>query len=295
MVASRLRTARRLAVPLCFGFGSVSALQPRKTFLITGATDGIGRFTAMQLGRDGHHVLVHGRNAAKVAKAVADVEAAGGTADGLVADLSLVSETKRLGLQVAQKYASLDGLLNNAGTFDGDYTGSRVVTAEGHEYSLAVNVLAPFVLTSYLLENVRKSGAGRILLTSSMSMGEGSSLDDLEGEKRWSAHGAYSLSKLCDAMIAFELSARYADARLCVNTFDPGTVNTKMLASGWGNCGIPVSSATRSYKMLTEEEWGTKTGQCFGASPDREVRDPALRKKLWADLERLTGAKYPPP
>ena len=96
------------------------------------------------------------------------------------------------------------------------------------------------------------------------------------------------------AMVAFELHARYGDPpRLCVNTMDPGTVNTKMLLAGWGRCGIPVHQATRSYDMLTKPEWGTKSGECAAASPDRECADAALRRRLWDDLTALTGAEYP--
>ena len=69
-------------------------------------------------------------------------------------------------------------------------------------------------------------------------MGCPDALSDLQCERRWSDHRAYSLSKLCCAMVAFELHARYGDPpRLCVNTMDPGTVNTKMLLAGWGRCG----------------------------------------------------------
>jgi len=205
-----------------------------------------------------------------------------------------LDDVRRLGTEIAGTFDSIDGLLNNAGTFSGDYTGKRVATADGHEYSLAVNVLAPFLLTSLLLDRVRASGAGRVLVTSSISMGSGDALDDLDCEDQWSEHRAYSLSKLCCAMIAMELHERYGDApKLCVNTMDPGTVNTKMLIAGWGRCGIPVAQATTSYKMLSTDEWGQKSGECHGAWMDAECRDPAARKKLWEDLTRMTGAVYP--
>ncbi|KAJ8605078.1 hypothetical protein CTAYLR_000344 [Chrysophaeum taylorii] len=220
---------------------------------------------------------------------------AGGSADGFVADLSSLAAVRELGRAVAAKYERLDGLLNNAGTFDGDYAGKRVATVDGNEYSLAVNVLAPFLLTSLLFDRILAAPKARILFTSSISMGCGDALDDLQCDRRWSGHRAYSLSKLCDAMLAFELHARYGDPpKLCVNTMDPGTVNTKMLLAGWGMCGIPVSSATRSYEMLTSDAWGRKSGEIAGARPDAEVNDPAKRATLWGDCERLTGAVYPP-
>ena len=130
---------------------AMAAVQQPRTFLVTGSTDGIGKFTASKLAQAGHAVIVHGRNAQKVAAVAKEI----GAADAFVADLSLMSEVRRLGTEVAAKYPKLDGLLNNCGTFDGDYTGKRVVTSEGNEYTLAVNVLAPFLLTSLLLPNVR--------------------------------------------------------------------------------------------------------------------------------------------
>merc|ERR1719379_606419 len=173
-----------------------------------------------------------------------------------------MSEVRRLGEEVAAQFPAIHGFLNNAGTFDGDYTGRRVVTSEGNEYSLAVNVMAPFLLTSLLLGNVRASGAGRILITSSVSKGSGDALSDLQLEKGWSGHRAYSLSKLCDAMMIAEMHERYGDApRLCFHTMDPGTVDTKMLRAGWWLGGASVRTATKSFRMLTEDSFQEHSGQ----------------------------------
>ena len=285
-----MRTAARLV-----GMATVAAAAKpsAKIYVVTGATDGIGRLTAQKLGQDHHHVAVHGRTQSKVDAVVAEVEQNGGSARGFVADLSSMKDVRRLGNEIAEAYDRIDGLLNNAGTFSGDYTGKRVVTEEGNEYSLAVNVLAPFLLTSLLLDRVRASGNGRILVTSSMSAGAADALSDLQCEK-WSEHRAYSLSKLCCAMIAMELNARYGDPpSLCIHTMDPGTVNTKMLIAGWGRCGIPVAQATRSYHMLVDESYGRSSGECAGTGLNREAKDPGARRKLWEDLTELTGASYP--
>mmetsp|Transcript_20918 Transcript_20918/g.67387 ORF Transcript_20918/g.67387 Transcript_20918/m.67387 type:complete len:272 (+) Transcript_20918:214-1029(+) len=268
--------------------------------MITGSTDGIGKFTAQKVARDGHRVLVHGRSREKVEAVVATLRRSGGTAEGFVADLSSLAEVRSLGAAVLSylEDAPLHGLLCNAGTFDGDYTGKRLATVDGNEYSLAVNVLAPFLLISLLLQTVRASGAGRVLVTSSISMGSADALDDLQCLARWSAHRAYSLSKLCDAMLIMELHERYGGSPqkdLSFLTMDPGTVNTKMLEAGWGRCGIPVTSATRSYELLCTKEYEGRSGEIIGAWPDREVSDHKKRAKLWDDLVRLTGAVYPPP
>ena len=141
---------------------------------------------------------------------------------------------------------------------------------------------------------MRASGAGRILITSSISKGAADALDDLQCETRWDMHRAYSLSKLADAMLVFELHDRYGDApRLVFNTMDPGTVNTKMLQRGWGMCGIPVSQATTSFKMLTDERWGAVSGEANGCGTAPQMRDPAARRALWERCVELTGAVYP--
>jgi len=141
-----------------------------KTFLVTGATDGIGLATCDQLVRAGNTVLVHGRSPDKVQRVVAELNSLrADAAVGYVADLSSMAAVRRLGAEVAAANPALDGLLNNAGSFDGDYTGERVVTEDGNEYTLAVNVLAPFLLTSLLLPALRASGAGRVVISSSVS------------------------------------------------------------------------------------------------------------------------------
>ncbi|KAJ1639647.1 putative short-chain dehydrogenase [Pavlovales sp. CCMP2436] len=278
----------------------VASSAPR-TFLVTGSTDGIGRFTATQLAKAGHTVLVHGRSAEKVARVVTEVRACGAASvDGFVADLSLCSEVRRLGSEVLARHPVLDGLLNNAGTFDGDYTGSRVVTAEGNEYSLAVNVAAPFLLTSLLLPALRKSAHARVLFTSSMSQGSAGVLDDPQMEKGWEGHSAYSFSKLANAMLAVEMHARYADPpRLTVNTMDPGTVDTKMLRAGWWSGGSSVETATASYWLLTDPRLAETSGKYFvehGQSrASATVNDADKRRRLWEYLAELTGAAWTPP
>mmetsp|Transcript_12164 Transcript_12164/g.27814 ORF Transcript_12164/g.27814 Transcript_12164/m.27814 type:complete len:276 (-) Transcript_12164:172-999(-) len=263
-----------------------------RVYLVTGATDGIGEFTAGLLAKERATVLVHGRNPAKVEKLVARLsgEHPKARVHGFIADLSNMTEVRKLGTEVAAQFPAIHGLLNNAGTFAGDYTGKRKVTDEGNEYSLAVNVMAPFLLTSLLLDNVRASGAGRILITSSISAGSNDALKDIQCERGWSDHRAYELSKLCDAMILMELHERYADPpRLCFHTMDPGTVDTKMLRAGWGR-GAPVNTATTSFEMLTEDHFGLTSGEgksyCCGEGK-------ASRQKLWAQLEAMTAAQYP--
>lgn len=261
-----------------------------RVFLITGATDGIGEFTAELLAKEKCTVLVHGRNPDKVSRVVNSLTRFSPNIHGFVADLCLMTEVRRLASEVSDRFPVIHGLLNNAGTFAGDYTRTRKVTAEGNEYSLAVNVLAPFLLTSLLFDNVKASGCGRVIITSSISAGSNDALRDLQCERKWSDHRAYELSKLCDAMMAMELHNRYGNPpRLCFHTMDPGTVDTKMLRAGWGR-GPSVRTATTSFEMLVQDEFqitsGSGNSYCCGEGEQS-------RKRLWQELEKLTGAVYP--
>ena len=105
-------------------------VQGSKVVLVTGSTEGIGLATAHQLCAKGVTVLVHGRTSLKVQAVVDALKEKGGLATGYTADLSSMAEVRRLGAEVAAAWPSLDGLLNNAGSFDGDYTGKKVVTPE---------------------------------------------------------------------------------------------------------------------------------------------------------------------
>jgi len=222
-----------------------------------------------------------------------------GGAFGYVADLSSLADVRRLGKEISAAWPALDGLCNNAGSFDGDYTGARVASTDGNEYTLAVNVLAPFLLTSLLLPNLRASGAGRVVISSSVSMGAADALSDLQLSSGYSAHRAYSLSKLCDAMLSHELHARYADPpRLTFNTMDPTAqcglgCDTKMLRSGWGAWGAPPSSSTISAEMLSAPRWATVSGSGFASR--REVQSSPMRARLWEQCAQLTGATWPEP
>lgn len=281
----------RASLLLC----AMSSVSSAKTFLVTGSTSGIGHFTATRLAKDGHRVLVHGRSQEKVDAVVSELAP---LAEGFVADISEMAGVRALASAVLSRHPKLDGLLNNAGTFDGDYTGSRRVTADGNEYSLAVNVCAPFLLTSLLLPALRASGCARLLFTSSLSQGAPDALDDLQLERGWSAHRAYSFSKLANAMIAMEVHARFGKPpELTVNTMDPGTVDTKMLRAGWWSGGRSVQTATASHYLLTEPSLQETSGQYFvehrPSRADAQAYDEGARAKLWDELVELTGASWP--
>lgn len=280
-----------------------------RTFLVTGATSGIGRFTAELLAKAGCKVLLHGRDEKKLIHMmkVFNREIPGCRMDAFQADLSLMSEVRELASEVASRHPVIHGILHNAASMDGDFRGKRKLTKEDNEHSMAVNALAPFLLTSLLMENVQASGAGRVVFSSSTTMGKGSFLDDLCCERAWSGNHAYTLGKLCNSMVAQEMHEHFGDApRLCVHAINPGVVDTKLMRHGasWGRGRrtgrkwrttfglLPhVRTATASFEALTKNRFQEVSGLQVEGSPS-EVNDPAKRARLWEDLEAITGATW---
>lgn len=282
-----------------------SSSSPRSIF-ISGSTDGIGRHTAKKLASDGNHLLVHGRKPG-VGKELCQelVDRGASKVKYFNADLNDLREVERLADEIkdycaASTSGSLDVLINNAGIFDPPLPAK---SAQGYDQTLAINVLAPFVLTRRLLPLIAASTdkCPRIITTSSISQSWSMPpLDDLFdiNDKPVSAHRAYSDSKLCDHLFTEQLSnilKAQEDERLkrikCL-TMDPGTVNTKMLLAGWGACGIPVSRADNTYKLATEYGAKQESGSGhFGVGRRQPERGSTL-KDLWQRLEQSTDCTY---
>lgn len=225
---------------------STLAFESRGAALVTGATDGIGVTTAKNLARLHFDVLIHGRDEQRIQKARETVQSFVGSDSRSkivtlpAADLSTVQGARTLASDVVRtcQEQGLDlkvVLMNNAGVFSKEH----VVTSEGTELTFAVNVVAPFVITSRLLPLLLEGNEKRIVIASSISQcSKIRDWDDMAYQRRsYSAHSAYSESKLLDAMLTVEFAERFKSHnigtdRLTVNCLDPGTVNTKMLYQG---------------------------------------------------------------
>ena len=299
----QLRAARRR---LC-GAARASAValpsQSGRVVLVTGATDGIGRHTAMRLAAAGAELLVHGRSASRVDATVAALRSAGGRARGFVADLSSLDEARRLAREVAAAAPALHCVVNNAGVF-APAGERRALTPDGLETTFAVNVAAPFLLGAALLPQLRAAPGGGVLVnTASIShagVARALPLEELQGESRFSAHRAYALSKLCVVMLTLaqprRLAASSDAAARAVRavTLDPGTVNTKMLLAGWGACGMDVADADDTAWAATAA--AARSG-CYyvgrrAATPDAPARDEAAQEALWQRLVAITDAQF---
>jgi NAD(P)-dependent dehydrogenase (short-subunit alcohol dehydrogenase family) len=283
-----------------------SALRPAA--LITGSTDGIGLTTAKNLAAKGYDVVIHGRDASRVEQAAKAVRSFFGNRSNdpgspLIltlppVDICTVEGCKQLATDVEAlcnaNNLQLSVLMNNAGV----YAEKHIVTSTGLEQTFAVNVLAPFVITSYLLPLLLKQKS-RIVIASSISQCQSIRIwDDLQYSKRsYSAHGAYSESKLLDAMLTIEMAARFQISgidtdRITCNCLDPGTVNTKMLIAGWGRIGIEVEDALNETWVCSSDQVENTTGKYFVGKSERKASSSAYdqkeRDKLWSILSGLS-------
>lgn len=204
----------------------------KKIILITGSNSGIGYQTALTLAQQGHHVIIHGRNEQKVQTALKEIKEKSGNneIDSIVADLSLMAEVKKMAEELKERYDYLDALVNNAGSQMGK---DRVVTAEGHEKTMAINLYAPLLLSILLAELLNKSSDGRIVTVSSASYNQGTSdkyLEDIELKSDYTFTRAYGLSKLYVLWAMWHLNKHFQqnNVQVTVNCMEPASALTSL-------------------------------------------------------------------
>ena len=238
-----------------------------KTVLITGGTGGIGKATAIGLSRLGARVGITGRDRARAEAAAANIVRASGNpaVDVFAADLSSQAEVRRLAGEVLAAYPHLDVLVNNVGGF----WAHRHATADGLEHTFALNHLAPFLLTTLLLERLKASAPARVVTVSSGAQSMGRiDFDDLMGERKYSGQGAYNQSKLANVMFTYELARRLEGSGVTATVLHPGVTSTAFgsedTARGWG----PVIAVLRPF--MKSPERGADTPVYLASSPEAE-------------------------
>jgi len=277
--------------------------------LITGATSGIGLAAARQIARHGATVVLAGRDAAKCTAAAASVRAASpidaGAVGWLAADLAVQDEVRALAHEFRERYGRLDILVNNAGTI----VAKRTLTPEGVEWTLAVNHLAPFLLTNLLLDLLIASAPARVITVTSVAH-ERAQLDfgDLPMERGYLPFRAYARSKLANLLFSYELARRLDGTGVTANAVNPGLVRTDL---GRGN-GLVRDVAWRLIHLrhrsvsLTADQ-GADTVSFLASSPSVEgltgkyfferrpvdsspgSRDVAAAARLWSLSEQWCG------
>jgi retinol dehydrogenase 14 len=279
-----------------------------RTVLVTGGTAGIGKATALGLATMGAHVAIVGRDRGRTEAAAGEIRAAGGSqVDALVADLSAQSEVRRLADEVLQRLARIDVLVNNVG----GYWNTRHVTIDGLERTIAVNHLAPFLLTNLLLDRLKHSAPARVVTVSSHAHAEGRiDFDDLQGEQSYAGARAYNQSKLANVLFTYELARKLQASSVTANALHPGVVNTSFGAED--PAGVqrlfvpfmrpfmktPAQGAATSIHLASAPDLEQVTGRYFANSkPKRSSQrsyDQVTAARLWqvsADLVGRTAAE----
>jgi NAD(P)-dependent dehydrogenase (short-subunit alcohol dehydrogenase family) len=264
-----------------------------KTILVTGATDGIGRQTALELAGLGARVLVHGRSSERVQPVVRAIQAESGSAsvEAAVADFASLAEVRALAKYVLAQVDHLDVLVNNAGVF----MKTRALSHDGFEMTFAVNHLAHFLLTHLLLDRIKASMPARMIHVSSMTHQRSQiDWDDLQGQTHFDGYAAYAQSKLCNVMFSHELALRLEGTGATSNSIHPGVIATKLLRSGFSMGGDDPSAGAAGIVYLASAPDAAKiSGKYFVrnqiASHSPIANDPQARARLWQISEIMCG------
>src|SRR5215208_1694979 len=276
-----------------------------KICLITGATSGIGKATAMGLVNMGASVVMVGRDRGRGEAVMAEIKekSSNSSVDLMLADVSSQEEIRRLADEFKEAYPRLDVLINNAGVF----RSKRITTADGIEMTFAVNHLAYFLLTNLLLDMLKASAPSRIVNVSSGDHSNATiDFDDLQGEKGYKGAKAYSQSKLANVLFTYELARRLEGTGITANCLHPGAgVRTNLGSGVSGVFGIMVRALT---PLMKSPEKGAETSIYLASSPEVEglsgryfvkkdearssdvSYDERLARRLWevsADLSKL--------
>jgi NAD(P)-dependent dehydrogenase (short-subunit alcohol dehydrogenase family) len=246
---------------------------------ITGSTDGLGRFAAVALMGDGHEVVLHARTRERATALSGLVPGAAGV---VIGDLSSAAQTRDLAGQV-NDIGRMDAVIHNAGVY---LEPSRSATAEGHAATLAVNTLAPYLLTA-LIERPDRL----IYLSSGLHRAGAGPLWDIDWTgRRWNAAQAYAESKLHVTALAFTLARAWPD--VLSNAVDPGWVPTKMGGAG-ATDDLELGYRTQTWLAVSHDAIATVSGGYWyhrqRQAPAPQARDPAFQDQLMDRLATLTG------
>jgi retinol dehydrogenase 12 len=275
-----------------------------KVFLITGGTEGIGKAAALELARRGATLTIVGRNREKTERVVGELKAAGGydRVKFLIGDMGRISDVRTVAKSFAAQNDRLDVLINNAGAWFEKY----VLTDDGIEQTFALNHMGYFVLTTELLDLIRKTPGARVVSTSSGAH-QMSRFDLQHVVKRNGSAGfpAYADSKLANVLFTLELAKRLSGTSAVANCFHPGFVHS---AFGGNNGGLIKWGFELGQKMFARTvEKGAETLLWLAVDPDasgfsgqyfmdmraRRVRargdDEGLALALWDFSERLAA------
>ena len=269
----------------------------RKTALITGSTDGLGRAVARLLAACGFEVLIHGRDCGRGEDLVREISAQGGSASFLRADLASLAEVRALADTVRRQHDRLHLLINNAGIGTGDGSGrpaARRTSADGYELRFAVNYLAGYLLTWLLLPALTRAAPARIVNVASIGQFP-LDFDNLMLERAYSGMRAYAQSKLAQVMLTLDLAAVLRGSGVTVNCLHPATYmdTTMVRAAGVEPTSTVAEGAAAVMHLAVSAQLEGHTGEYFdGMRPGKanaQAYDPQVRRRLAQVSAHLTG------
>jgi NAD(P)-dependent dehydrogenase (short-subunit alcohol dehydrogenase family) len=215
-----------------------------KTVVVTGATSGLGRATALKMAKNKASVVIIGRNITKAKKVIDEIKKEGGKGQYIISDLSLMKDTKEAAEIIISSLDRLDVLINNAGAHFPKYR----ETPEGFEFTLALNYLSPFLLTHHLIEQMKQTasdyGEARVINITSIMHKSPINWDDLNYKNTtYHSNTAYYQSKHLLTSFTYYLSRKLKETDITVNCIHPGLVKTALIHSDYAfpmNLIVPI-------------------------------------------------------
>ncbi|WP_035854393.1 SDR family NAD(P)-dependent oxidoreductase [Cryptosporangium arvum] len=257
------------------------------TVFLTGATDGLGRAVAHRLAAEGFDLILHGRDQARLDRVAAEI---GGSPRTVRADLSQLSQVRRLAADVSAATDRLDVFISNAGL--GSPDPERRVSADGHELHFAVNYLAGFLLARQLLPLLRRSAPARIVFVASLSRAR-LDFDDLMLERGYSGDRAYGQSKLAQVISGFELAGRTDATEVTVNSLHPATLMPTKMVPAHATIDTLETGVAATVRLATSRELAGVTGRFYDRQrethADPQAYDDDVRARLWRISEELVS------
>ncbi|WP_438289948.1 SDR family NAD(P)-dependent oxidoreductase [Streptomyces sp. HUAS TT7] len=263
----------------------------RRTILITGATQGLGRGIALDLAARGETVLLHGRDRTRLDAVADEVRATAPEAAvrTYLADLADLEHVHAMAAQVRAAESRLDALVNNAVAGGGSEPLQRELSRQGHELRFAVNHLAPYALTRALLPLLITSAPARVVNVASIGQ-DTIDFDDVMLERGYEGLRAYCRSKLAMIMASFELAAELDGTGVTVNALHPAHL---MDTNGVRQYGLtPATSIDEgvrpTVRLITDPDLETTTGRYFDQFTDASAHDQAYDNEARQRLMELT-------
>ncbi len=270
-------------------------MSTRKTILITGATDGLGKLVAQRIAARGDRVLLHGRNPAKGKAAVDEIRKATGNPDlhYFNADLASLRQTREMAATILKTQPRLDVLVNNAGIGPVSADSPRRESPKGNEMFFAVNYLSGCVLARELLPLLRKSTPARIINVASIGQ-QALDFDDVMLKKSYDDARAYRQSKLAQIMFTIDLADELKDSGITVNCLHPATLMNTAMVRNSKVLPAPMTTTEQGAdaleQLILSPKLATVTGAFYNSMEPGKANEQAYDAAARSRLRELTNA-----